>query len=191
MVPWKWSDYDKRRFDTTGRGPCWVGMLGNDIPMISIVTMWAHWDFGNVPVECPPTLTLRINEAHPCIVICTPFNKELGHETSVRWVVPSELTPRAHSGEIKGGYRQAHRGPWILKRNIGIEKLTVQAWDLHNTLNQFFTGPRQCHIGHGQVEIDCKNYLRNIKDYKVHGRVFFKQCMSGHSYGATRRVTDA
>lgn len=178
FIRYEWTDLDKEVYDNKGLPPQWAGKLGNAVPMITLHIQFARWRHANAPLEGTPGEFTDYREAHPCIVVCTAFDRELTHLQSQRWIVPSEFMPEAHVGEArepKGG----RKAELFLRDKLDIERLLVNDADLHDTLLKFLCGQDRTTIGYGNVEVQTKAYLKTVGDYKKISDRKFNVCVSG------------
>jgi len=60
-----------------------------------------------------------------------------------------------------------------------IERFAVDEAALHSALLKFLSGQHRVRIGFGEVEVDAKHYLRNMREYKISSGVKYGLCGSG------------
>lgn len=184
FVRYDWLDVDKALFDRTGRPPVWAGKLHNNVPMVTIQIQYSRWRQGYAPHEGTLGEVRHYRDAHPCLVVCTAFPREMNHLQDQRWVVPSECMPEVQVGEVKqpGSTRKM---ALFLRDKKAPEVFHVNDSDLHATIQQFVLGSRNVTIGFGKAEVQKAAYLKNIGDYKFSCDVNFEKCISGHKYRGT------
>lgn len=173
MVRYNWSDQDRKRYDRTGRPPCWAGMLGSNVSMVVLASQWARWRINYAPDEGTVGQVELYRRAHPCLVVCHAEAKELGHKAVQRWVVPSEFMPMIQVGDLKA---EARRAPLIMEQQRDIEQFIVAEARLHATVYEFLSGKEVIHVGFDRVAVNPAIYLKTIRDYKALGESEFDRC---------------
>jgi hypothetical protein len=184
MVRWTWTDADKALYDRTGKPPCWAGMLGSSTPMVVIVTQWNPWRVNYAPDEATLGEVELYKDAHPCLVVCSPFPKEIAHEIVQHWLVPSELMPMVQLGNLK---REFRKGPLILPGQEDIEEFITPQDSLFFQVYEFLSGENEVEIGgFGNVSVNPRNYLKTMREYKMSGEINFEMCGNERGYAWNR-----
>lgn len=80
FVSCKWSEAQKTAFDQNSRVPFWIGNLPNQIPMITLMPQHSEWRHDYAPTEGTKGEVGAVQDAHPCLLICNNFHKEIAHE---------------------------------------------------------------------------------------------------------------
>lgn len=181
----KWSQEEMENFRRNGKPPLWIGLLDNDTVLVTVLQRLTRWRLPHeyAPDEGTNTEVKQAVVAHPCLVVCTGFPREIEHMRQQVWLVPSDFLPGAHLGHLKaikvnkvGSIN--YRLPLFLKDQVSVDKLAFDTHALHDVLMQFLHGEDRITIGDG-VDVHSAMYLRTVREVRVSSDVNFKTCLKG------------
>ncbi len=119
-------------------------------------------------------------QASPSLVVLAPYPKELAHEIVQRWVIPTEILPSVHLGNLKG---RGVRASLLLGNNAGtnadgiaIERLAIAETALLDEVYKFLEDTSTVTVGTCTREFDPRVMRKTVGEVKRTGEAELEKC---------------